>query len=256
VLGCPVWHPILETCYGSAELRTLEPIFAEIERHRNACTRVRHMPLLLHRLSPALREHRQKYLSALESIYTAIRQVTGCQVIVDASKLPAYASVLLGSQKLDTRFVFLVRDSRATAFSWRRRKSTAVGNRLFTTAQYSLPASAKEWLITNWAADCLTRHIPPERLLRVRYEDLMQQPEQMLREISRLAGLDENSLPLESPQQARLSTAHIIAGNQNRFQIGLITLRPDEEWRAAMQAADQRLVTLLTWPLLRRYKYL
>ncbi|MCS6910519.1 MAG: sulfotransferase [Anaerolineales bacterium] len=256
VLNCPVWRPILEACYGSAEPSYLRPIFAEIQRHRDACTRVRHMLPLLHHLSPALRAHRRAYVSALESIYATIGTVTGCSVVVDASKLPAYASVLLDSDRLDVRIIFLIRDARATAFSWRRRKSTTVRGRVFTTAQYGLTSSAKEWLVTNWAAGRLARALPPERWLQIRYEDLMRRPDPILRRIAQFAGLPEDGLPLVSPDQAYLTTAHLIAGNQNRFQTGLISLRPDEEWRLAMRAMDRRWVTWLTWPLLRRYGYL
>jgi hypothetical protein len=256
VSQCSVWRPILEACYGSAEPSVLRPIFAEIQRHRDACTRVRHMPALFQRLSPALRVHRRHYLDALEAVYSAIHKITGCRVVVDASKLPAYASVLLDSTTLDVRVVFLVRDARATAFSWRRRKSMAVRGRTFTTAQYGLPASAREWLITNWAADRLAAGLSRDRCLRLRYEDLMRQPQRSLAQIARLAGLDERALPLCGPDQACLSTAHLIAGNQNRFHTGRIALRPDEEWRAAMRRSDRWLVTLLTWPLLWRFGYL
>lgn len=255
VLRCPLWRPILQACHGSAELSDLLPVFTEIQRHRDACARTRHMPQIAPYLSPALKRHRQAYLQALESMYAAIQQVTGCRVVVDASKLPAYASVLLDSQRLDARVLFLTRDARATAFSWRRRKSTVVRGRAFVTAQYSALTSAKEWLITNWAAGRLARAIAPDRLLHMRYEDVMADPAQSLRRIAQLADLADDSLPLRAPNQAELSAAHLLAGNQNRFQTGLITLRPDDEWRKAMTRADYRLVTALTWPLLRRYGY-
>ncbi|GIV85768.1 MAG: hypothetical protein KatS3mg052_2775 [Candidatus Roseilinea sp.] len=203
-----------------------------------------------------LRAHRQHYLSALEAIYAAIQKTTGCRVVVDASKLPAYAAVLLDSCKLDVRVVFLVRDARATAFSWRRRKSTTVRGRVFTTAQYSPLMSAKEWLITNWAAERLVSRLKPDRYVRLRYEDLMRRPRQCLCQIARWAGMNEDDLPLRGLDQAFLSTAHLLAGNQNRFHTGLISLRPDEEWRSAMGRSERWLVSLLTGPLLRRYGYL
>jgi len=90
----------------------------------------------------------------------------------------------------------------------------------------------------------------------VRYEDLMQQPQPALQRIARWAGLAEDSLPFIAPDQVRLSTAHLIAGNQNRFRTGEVALRPDDEWSAAMPLRAKRWVTLLTWPLLRRYGYL
>jgi hypothetical protein len=255
VLNCPVWRQVLRACYGSADADALRPTFAAIERHRDGCTRVRHMLPIPRAFAPSLDQHLRAYRQALEAIYASIGAVTGCQVAVDASKLPAYARVLLGC-RLDVRVLFLVRDARATAYSWRRRKRTSVRGRTFTTAQYAWAASAKEWLITNWAAERLARALPPGRLLRVRYEDLMQQPQPALQRIARWAGLAEDSLPFIAPDQVRLSTAHLIAGNQNRFRTGEVALRPDDEWSAAMPLRAKRWVTLLTWPLLRRYGYL
>jgi len=255
VLNCPVWSQVLRACYGSAEADALRPTFTEIERHRDGCTRVRHTLPAARLMAPSLAQHLRAYRQALEAIYAALGAVTGCRVVVDASKLPAYAHALLGC-RLDVRILFLVRDARATAYSWQRRKSTTVRGRTFTTAQYSWAASAREWLITNWAAERLARALPPDRLLRVRYEDLMQQPQPALQRIARWAGLAEDSLPFIAPDQVRLSTAHLIAGNQNRFRTGEVALRPDDEWSAAMPLGAKRWVTLLTWPLLRRYGYL
>jgi len=255
VLNCPVWRQVLRACYGSAEADALRPTFTEIERHRDGCTRVRHTLPAARLFAPSLDQHLRAYRQALEAIYASIRAVTGCQVAVDASKLPAYARVLLGC-RLDVRVLFLVRDARATAYSWQRRKTTTVRGRTFTTAQYSWAASAREWLITNWAAERLARALPPDRLLRVRYEDLMREPQPMLRQIARWAGLAEDSLPVTAPDQVCLSTAHLLAGNQNRFRTGEVTLRPDDEWTTAMPRRAKQWVTLLTWPLLRRYGYL
>ena len=255
MLDCPVWSQVLRACYGSADADALRPTFTEIERHRDGCTRVRHTLPAARLMAPSLAQHLRAYRQALEAIYAALGAVTGCRVVVDASKLPAYAHALLGC-RLDVRILFLVRDARATAYSWQRRKSTTVRGRTFTTAQYSWAASAKEWLITNWAAERLARALPPDRLLRVRYEDLMQQPQPALQRIARWAGLAEDSLPFIAPDQVRLSTAHLIAGNQNRFRTGEVALRPDDEWSAAMPLRAKRWVTLLTWPLLRRYGYL
>lgn len=255
VIDCPVWSSILRVCYGASDTDTLRAAIAEIERHRDACARVRHMLPSSDLLSPTLAGHRQAYRRALETIYTAIQSVTGCRLIVDASKLPAYAHVLLGCPSIDARILWLIRDPRATAFSWRRRKTTVVRGRAFTTAQYSLTASAKEWLVTNWAAERVARAVPEQRLLRLRYEDLMREPEAALRRVVQWAGLPADGLPLTGPRQVRLATAHLIAGNQNRFQAGDILLRPDEEWRAAMGQIDRKWVSLLTWPLLRRFGY-
>ncbi len=48
---------------------------------------------------------------------------------------------------------------------------------------------------------------------------------------------------------------HTVSGNPVRFEAGPIEIRPDLEWRTALPTGKRRLVTALTWPLLRRYGY-
>ena len=48
---------------------------------------------------------------------------------------------------------------------------------------------------------------------------------------------------------------HTVAGNPARHRHGLVPMRLDDEWRTAMPTRDRRLVTAMTYPLLRRYGY-
>ncbi len=52
----------------------------------------------------------------------AIRSVSGCEVILDSTKDPAYAFLLNLVPEVDMRLIHLVRDSRGVAYSWQRRR--------------------------------------------------------------------------------------------------------------------------------------
>ena len=66
----------------------------------------------------------------------------------------------------------------------------------------------------------------------------------------------DQSLYLDArPDTVDLGGCHSVAGNPMRFRTGPTRLRADEEWRTAMPAADRRLVTAMSWPLLRRFGY-
>ncbi len=53
-----------------------------------------------------------------------------------------------------------------------------------------------------------------------------------------------------------LPSGHIPAGNRMRLLSGSVTLRVDDAWRRELDPHARRLVTRITWPLLRRYGYL
>lgn len=48
---------------------------------------------------------------------------------------------------------------------------------------------------------------------------------------------------------------HMVAGSPMRFEQGLVEIAPDVEWKHKMPPAQERLVTLLTWPLPLKYGY-
>ncbi len=88
---------------------------------------------------------------ALRRLYAAIQSVTGAEVIVDSSKLPAYLWILAGIPELDLRVVHLVRDPRGAAFSWQRPKELTDGAPVSTMQQLPPMKSALLWLWWNAA---------------------------------------------------------------------------------------------------------
>jgi hypothetical protein len=49
--------------------------------------------------------------------------------------------------------------------------------------------------------------------------------------------------------------SHTVSGNPNRFDTGAVALRQDSEWQNKMNPCDKALVTALTLPLLKHYRY-
>jgi hypothetical protein len=123
------------------------------------------------------------------------------------------------------------------------------------------PASAAlRWNIQNSALHVLARTGTPTSL--VRYEDVVRDPELVLREAATFAGvpLSDEALRFLSGgdgdgRHADLSAAHTVSGNRVRFLSGRVPIRQDDAWQAAMSAGQRRTVTALTLPLLSRYGY-
>lgn len=66
---------------------------------------------------------------------------------------------------------------------------------------------------------------------------------------------DARRLPFMGERGVELGASHTVSGNPNRFQTGMVRLRPDDEWVSRIRLRDRTLVTLLTFPLLARYGY-
>ena len=119
--------------------------------------------------------------------------------------------------------------------------------------RFSPTKSAWMWDAWNAAAEALWSR-DPSRYLRLRYEDFVSDPRGSFEKILGLLGEDAEP-PLAGESEVKLGVSHTVSGNPNRFQTGSVALRPDTEWMQKMDPEDRRLVTALTYPMLRRYGY-
>ena len=91
---------------------------------------------------------------------------------MDSSKLPPYGVLLAGLPGIELRVLHVVRDPRAAAFSWRRRRALDTGDdRLMT--RHPVWKAALLWSVWNAATIRLWGR---GDYLRVRYEDLVGDP--------------------------------------------------------------------------------
>ena len=148
----------------------------------------------------------------------------------------------------------LVRDSRAVAYSWQRKKINEVAGNEEHMPLLRLSESSAGWVRSNLLVEPLKAMVSEHVL--VRYEDLMANPAATLDKLLVLAGAEGSPLPLADGPAVELGENHLVAGNPNRFRRGRIELLPDLEWKQEMSRSGKRKVTALTWPLLLRYGYL
>jgi hypothetical protein len=250
--SCPFWGDVLTRAYGGRDAVAPGRMIDLLGQG----TRARRIPSMVG--SPARRHAFVDGLGELSyrlsALYRAIADVSAARVIVDSSKLPTYGLVLDQVPGVDLRVVHLVRDPRATAYSWRRRKAlpdTRDGRLM--QRQGPLKASGL-WTMWNTAAGAFWRGTP-ERYLRLRYEDVIREPMQATDRICAFVGEDVAGSPFVSNTEVRLTPSHSVAGNPSRVTTGLVTRRPDDEWQTKMRRTDRALVTTVTWPLLLRYHY-
>ncbi len=191
-------------------------------------------------------------VDTLTGLYRTLRDVTGARVIVDSSKVPSYAALLSRVPGLDLRVLHLVRDPRAVAYSWLRRKAQRdVGRDMIRRSAFE---SAWRWAVRN--AEVRLFWKPADtRFLRMRYETVIDRPEAAMRRILEFAGEPLARLPFVAPGVAEMQRTHSSSGNPNRFRTGRVELRRDDEWRDRMRRRDRMTVTALTWPQLAAYGY-
>jgi len=248
---CEVWHPIVQRAFGGMS----EVDACETGRLQSLGTRTRHVPLMLFPWGQRMLASRLgKYMGRLEKLYRAMQETTSSRVLVDSSKMPGYGYVLGMTPGIDLYVVHLIRDPRAAAYSWLRKKPQPDTDKLDYMRGLNAVKSSLLWDAWNVSSEVLWRG-SLGRYMRLSYEYFIEEPQRVVEDILSLLHEDAYRLPFVGQHNAELGSSHTVSGNPNRFQTGHVRLRPDDEWAYRMRLRDKMLVTLLTFPLLIRYGY-
>ena len=250
--SCENWISIFENALGGMNE---EDALKMVHLRDAACSNKR---VLAHYLSQrAVKINHSAELSAnLSKLYGSIANETRSKVIVDSSKSPSYAHLLTTIPSVDLYLVHLVRDARATAYSWGKRveRADAQPGRTELMERVGTVAGTRKWLMLNVLAELVGQR-RKDRYMRLRYEDFVHDPRHHLSRIAKFVHHEIVSSPIDENGYAHLGLNHTVWGNPNRTRSGSVAIRPDDEWRHGLEWRKRIAVEALAWPLLRRYQY-
>jgi hypothetical protein len=238
---CPVWSAVLaEDGDRAGTARTMVRRQQELLRTRHTRARLAEAGG-----SAAAAAHVEETVGHTAEIYRRLAGHGGDRLIVDGSKYPAEAAALLRRTDLDVRVLHIVRDPRATAFSYKRAKDYI--------DPMSPVRSSGFWTAFNAASELVGR-TAGARYLRVRHEDLCRRPREMVARVMRFAGLAGDP-PVDGNGRVTLGTNHTVTGNPDRLASGEAVIRADERWRTQLTRGEIAAATVPALPMLTRYGY-
>jgi len=242
------WRNIVEAAYGHVDSEDIE----RMETFLNVTARTRSVFFHTQFGRQHLRKQIQEHGDYLGKLYRAIREVTGCHVIIDSSKFPFYAYVLDQIPSIDLYVIHMIRDARATAYSWQKKKyNPSIGDYM---PRLNPVRNSVYWNLWNLVAERLFRK-HRERYLFLRYEDFVASTKKHVERI--LSFVDENAsdLPFSTDREVALKPTQSISGNPNRFVEGTVAIRQDDAWKTHLSPRSKFIVNAITWPLLIKYGY-
>jgi hypothetical protein len=247
---CEIWSRVLEKAGGpSIDPRWMADARLRFSRERDMLGLLR-MSRNRSRMSSDLR----RYVDTMRRVYFATADLTGSEVLVDSSKVPSDAAMLMLMDGIEPYFLHLVRDPRATAHSWGKTRTQPTEHGELPMPRLGPAYSSMRWLARNIEAELLSRIAGPSKSLRIRFEDFVSHPHDTLKAAVSLAS-DVSDLPLEGRDLVLPSQAHTVSGHPDRFHSLRIPIRQGEEWRGKLNSWERAQVTPITLPLSLRYRY-
>lgn len=251
MFDCETWGPILRKTVGNKDPLSFGREMTRLQKQ--ACGRKATLRLYFNKPSLNLFNENAEFIKTLAKLHDNISQQSGQRIIVDSSKLPSYGYLLEGIDNLDVYVIHLVRDPRAVAYSWQRKRLLQDNSKNKYLVRHNLFESSLQWRILNKITCRLWGNT--DRFMRIKYEDFIAEPASTLQSI--LEFIDERALkvPAINGNEVELKLTHTAAGNPNRMRHGRTVLKADNAWQNSMNPFKRKAVAALSWPMLKEYGY-
>jgi hypothetical protein len=240
---CAIWSKVLEKIKTDGNKIAFNKIIGM--RDKNAHSK-KVLYLAYNKKAQKLFKNQIKeYVIGLTELYKAIKATTTCKVIIDASKNAGYAYILGTMPSIDLYIIHLIRDPRASVYSWMNKK-----HGLWTSSPLkTLPV----WVIRNLGSEALAR-CWKNRYYRIHYENFIKNPRCITENILKFIDEKTEKLPFITEREVKLEESHGICGNPDRYKKGIILIKMDTAWKK-MDKKNKFFASFMALPLIIRYKY-
>jgi hypothetical protein len=241
VTNCEIWHKI-----GSK--------FLDSQGHYNSNwmyeyqTHIEKQRAIWKQVLGIYRHHENlQYQLYMYNIFKNLQELSLCTTVIDSSKSVGRALALLKNNKLDVKVIHLVRDPRGLYYSFQKKDVITPVKNIFSVATY--------WNTTNILADLIKIHYRKNKVIRIRYEDLVTKPYKTIDQIGQF--LNENLADVKEKieNDEPLERAHIVSGNRLRTQKSALKLKPDLEWKKKLKFHQRNFLSIACFPLMLTYGY-
>ena len=243
--GCPVYSVVIPEAFGGNPAEGLHEMRRSMKVFFRDAADVRDWGATgaVERLAA----RHAGYIARLNSVLDALQRVTGVNDFVDASKSPEMALALGLTAGTDLRVLNLVRDPRAIAVSWRKRRGQALAG-----WEFSRVWAKRQQALSRWAKGL------GDRFIEVRYEEFATDARATIERIQSWAGLASTAGIFESQDRAVISWSqqHLYPPANERIlaeRAAIVTIAPAEEWRDRRYWFQHTLALLATHPEGMRY---
>jgi len=241
VVDCPMWNPVIAKLGEDLGVSVFDNPYALNTGYPKATTVVdksKQTPLYLLKrkfvhgliyleqrysinIFQSFKQHFYKSIVARFNIYNAVREHENVDIVIDSSKTYLEALSLYMNNPDEMRIILLSRDGRGVMYSNMKRNLGRKNGLVGWLHYYSR-------FIT-----LMDRHIKPEHVLNVHYEDMAENTENVIKNICHFFDLDYEKSMLDFSS----SEHHITNGNDMRFS-ATSEIKLDTAWKKKLSEDD------------------
>ena len=245
ILSCPFWLSVADEAKKKGLKFSLEDFGTHFSQGGPITRRLLYASLrgpvfemvrdLLIDLLPLTRRYRDRVIRTNQELVEIISGKLGGEMFLDGSKDPIRLKYLSRIDSWDISVIEMVRDGRATCYSY------------MNNYEYTMEKAAREWRQTCLEFEHITQIIPAQKIISTRYEDLCGNPEG---EIGRILGfLNISSAQSDTPEKE----THIL-GNSMRLS-GDMKIVHDAKWKRGLDSAKLHIFNRVAGDINEHYGY-
>jgi hypothetical protein len=195
---------------------------------------------------------RIRYCDQMKNLFMAIQSETNASTVVDSSKTawrtigrPQGLSEICG---FNVKVIHLIRDGRAVMWSTMQGSDPDIEHNRSKRSSLRGYEKVLNWAIVNLLTTLLLRRLPGNTVMRMHYEDFVEQPERELERIGSFINVDLSELQDRVRQEAGFKVGHLVRGNRIARQKKEITINSDFSWKQELGFHDHLFYWLFLWP--------
>jgi hypothetical protein len=215
------------------------PLIERLVMLRLGSRRIENLRDFLRPVIPGYERRMREKSQNIAAFIRAALDVSGKRIFADATKSWMYIPLFRRMDSVDLKIIHLVRDPRGYCNSARRHNGTQIAQ------------AARRWLAEASRVEQNIRDMPPDRLLRVRYEDLCGSTNATLNKITDLLALKPFDLPLNMGALPH----HIIGNDMRSSPSRRNTIVLDEKWRKDLSKVDIHTIAKKVGANAKKYGY-
>jgi hypothetical protein len=203
-----------------------------------------HFSIIKHILELFDKKELENYTSIHSKIFQNINLDNDKKVLLDSSKYVGRALALNKINHLDLKVIYVVRDVRGVINSFSKKVQTSKSP-LSTIAYYSA---------INLVAEFISLFILRKKVIKIRYEDLIENPIQLFEKLEKFINVDLTDVKEKIYKEKPFSIGHIIGGNRLK-KSKEIYFRKDIGWQEKFSSFQRVIYYILSAPIMLLNKY-